>query len=282
MKMKILLSVLIVGLSALVNAAPLPLVQSTFTDVIKDVKVVEATTKAATPAEVSTVFTAPNLVRTGPESRAELTAPDETITRIGANSVFSFEPSSRTVDLQQGSVLFHSPKGKGGGIIKSGGASAAVLGSTMICAVGADGSFKTIFLEGKKCKVTLKNGKSVTLHAGQLVVVQPGQEGFGPVLDIDLAKLVQTSLLVTGFGHALSSLPLIELAIQDQHKGAKQPPVAVGGDTLDNNTYSTLTVPATPPPRGEQLPPPNNNLPPPPALPSFPNNQPGNSPGGKP
>ena len=93
--------------------------------------------------------------------------------------------------LEQGSVLFYSPKGKGGGAITSGGASAAVLGSTMICAVGVDGGFKTIFLEGKKCKVTLKNGKSVTLHAGQMVVVLPGGEAFGPVLDIDLAKLVQ-------------------------------------------------------------------------------------------
>ncbi|MCX6895368.1 MAG: FecR family protein, partial [Verrucomicrobia bacterium] len=271
MKTKFFASVLIAGFAASLNAAE-PLTRGTFTDVVKDVSVVAATTKAATPAAVNAVVTAPDLVRTGPASRAELTAPDHTITRVGANTVFSFAPDGRTVNLEQGSVLFHSPKGKGGGTIKSGGASAAVLGSTLMGVASADGSFKTIFLEGKECKVTLKNGKSVTLHAGQMVVVLPGGEDFGPVLDIDLAKLVETSLLVIGFDHPLDSLPLIELAIQEQQRGGgagNQPP----GGGMDNNTFSTLTVPNSPPRGQGQTPPPIGDFPPP-QLPTFPGNQP--------
>lgn len=250
MKIKILLSVCAsLGWSAL---AAEPLTRSTFTDVIKDVNVVAATTKGATPAAVNAIVTAPDLVRTGPASRAELTAPDNTITRIGANTVFSFAADGRTVNLEQGSVLFHSPKGKGGGTIKSGGASAAVLGSTMMGVASSDGSFKTIFLEGTECKVTLKNGKTVTLHAGQMVVVLPGGEDFGPVLDIDLAKLVHTSLLVNGFTHPLDSLPLIQLVILGQQRdgSGNQPP----GGKLDDNTFSTFTVPGTAP-RGNGPPP---------------------------
>jgi hypothetical protein len=244
MKISFLVPVLAAGLSLPALAAPLT--QSTFSEVVKDVNVVTADTKAAAPAQVSAVVKAPDLVRTGPESRAELTAPDQTITRVGANSVFSFEPQGRSLDLQQGSVLFYSPKGNGGGTVTSGGASAAVLGSTMICVAGPDGSFKTILLEGKHgCTVTLKDGKTVTLHNGQMVVVLPGGNAFSQVLNIDLAKLVKSSLLVNGFNTPLGSMSLIQIAINDQQHGgvASGKPGTAG--TLNNNTYSTFTIPGS-------------------------------------
>src|SRR5579872_5808280 len=126
MKTRILICCLMGASTALLHATPLT--QSTFTDVIHDVNVVTESTKTASPAKVNELFQTPNLVRTGSDSRAELTAADQTITRIGANTVFSFEPAGRDINLEQGSILFHSPHGKGGGTIKSGGASAAVLG----------------------------------------------------------------------------------------------------------------------------------------------------------
>src|ERR1017187_316458 len=113
MKKRFLLAGLVLGGGLAVQA--MSLTESTFTEVIKDVNVVSQATKAAQPARVKDIVKAPDLVRTGPDSRAELTAPDQTITRIGANAVFSFEPAGRKIDLQQGSILFHSPSGKGGG-----------------------------------------------------------------------------------------------------------------------------------------------------------------------
>jgi hypothetical protein len=212
MKQKLLL----IGL--LCTCAPAfaePLTQSTFTEIVKEVNVVAAATKAAQPAAVHDLVKAPDLVRTGPESRAELTAPDQSITRVGANTVFSFEPTGRNLNLEKGSVLFHSPAGKGGGSIRSGGAAAAVLGTTLIVSSTGSGGFKVILLEGKG-KVTLPNGKSVTLTAGQLVFVLPGQTDFGPVLDINLGKLVDGSQLVNGFSNPLASLPLIRQAVKKQ------------------------------------------------------------------
>ena len=214
MKTRSLWAVMLAGFAFSLHAAPLT--EITFTEVVKDVNVVASDTKSTTPAQVSAPFKAPDLVRTGPESRAELTAPDQTITRVGADSVFSFEPAGRNLRLERGSVLFHPPSGVGGGTIKSGGSSAAVLGTTLIASATANGGFKVILLEGTG-KVTLPNGKSVTLKAGQMVFVLPGGSTFSSVLDINLAKLVAGSLLINGFSHPLSSQPLIQAAIDQQN-----------------------------------------------------------------
>ena len=257
---------LVTLLCACVPALAAPLTESTFTEIVKEVNVVAAATKAAQPGAVNQVVKAPDLVRTGPASRAELTAPDQTITRVGANTVFSFEPVGRDINLEKGSVLFHSPAGKGGGSIRSGGAAAAVLGTTLIVSSTGTGGFKVILLEGKGT-VTLPNGKSTTLKAGQLVFVLPGQTDFGPVLDINLKKLVDGSQLVNGFSHPLPSLPLIQTAVNKQYdeiaKGRMvdtgTPPETFGKkslrrgqsgngiNTIDNTGYQAALSPSVPP-----------------------------------
>jgi len=227
MKTRFLQVVALAGLILPVHAAALN--ESTFTEVINSVEIVASADKTTTPAKANELFKAPDLVRTGVDSRAELTAPDQTITRVGANAVFSFEPAGRNLDLEQGSVLFHSPKGNGGGTIKSGGVAAAVLGTTLI-------------VSGR---VTLASGKSVTLKAGQLVFVQPGGTAFSPVLDINLEKLVTGSQLVQGFSHELSSLPLIRQAIARQNAGI------ASGQTVDTGVPADYFV--SPPARGHGL-----------------------------
>jgi hypothetical protein len=262
MKTRILICGLSLAAAGWLHAKPLT--ESTFTEVIKDVNVVAQPTKTAAPAKTNELFKFPDLVRTGTESRAELTAVDKTITRIGANTVFSFEPAGRDINLQQGSVLFHSPTGRGGGTIKSGGASAAVLGTTLIVATTPvqaptdRNGFKVILLEGKG-RVTLPNGRSRTLTGGQLVFVLPGQTEFGPVLDINLGRLVAASTLVTGFSTELASMPKIKKAIERQddlirHGRARDTGVSAdnfpkqrnipgnAGSDLDNNTYFLGTI----------------------------------------
>jgi hypothetical protein len=230
--------------SVAVSLRSAPLNESTFTEVINSVEVVAGGDKSASPAKANELFKAPDLVRTGASSRAELTAPDQTITRVGANTVFSFEPAGRNLNLEQGCVLFHPPKGAGGGTIKSGGVAAAVLGTTLIVSATADGGIKTALLEGRG-RVTLANGKSVTLKAGQLVYVRPGGTTFSAVLDINLAKLVAGSQLVNGFSHELSSLSLIQKAIDGQKSDL------ASGKTVDTGMPADVFV--NPPDRGNGL-----------------------------
>ena len=215
MKTNFLLAVLVVGACGSVWSAT-PLTESTFTEIIREANVVAATSKSTTPAVTNMIFHAPDLVRTGPASRVEMTAPDQTITRVGANTVFTFEPGGRNIQLEKGSVLFHPPTGVGGGTVKYSGTAAAVLGTTMVCVVLPDGHFKILDLEGH-VKVSLKNGLYIYLEAGQMVIVSADGEEFSDLLVFNLAELVSRLELVVGFSQPLSSSPLIITAIQLQN-----------------------------------------------------------------
>ncbi len=237
MNTRIFIGCLALASGALLQAAPLT--EGTFTELVHTVEVLAQPTKNAAPAKLNEVIKAPDLVRTGVGSRAELTAPDQTLTRVGANTVFSFAPSGREINLEQGSVLFHSPSGRGGGTIKSGGASAAVSGTTLIVATtpvthtNEQNGFKVILLEGSG-RVTLGNGKHRTLKAGQMIFVLPNHSDFGPLLTVNLTKLVGGSALVNGFSHTLPSLPLIQLAIQQQQLSLQNGQATDTGTPADN------------------------------------------------
>src|SRR5476651_1585916 len=175
--MKIRLHLTVLAVCASVTAfAEGSLTESTFTEIIRQANVVAAAGNTVAPARVNEVFKAPDLVRTGQDSRLEMTAPDKTITRIGENSAFTFEQGERNIRLEKGSVLFHQPAGVGGGTVKYGGTSAAVLGTTIVCSVGAGGVFNIVVLEGEAL-VTLANGQTVTLGPGQTVKVSSTGDG---------------------------------------------------------------------------------------------------------
>ncbi|MEI7954689.1 MAG: FecR domain-containing protein [Verrucomicrobiota bacterium] len=193
----------------------LPLTESTFTEIIHEANVITATNKAGIPARTHEVFKVPDLVRTGLDSRVELTAKDHTITRVGANTTFTFAASGRDLELKQGGILFHAPTGVGGGTIKYRGSSAAVLGTTVLAEVLPDGSFKVIDLEGR-VKVTLQNGQLVTLMPGQMVIVAANGNAMSAVRNFKLGQLAPILLGVVGFSHPLASAPLTEAAILQQ------------------------------------------------------------------
>ncbi|HXA80027.1 MAG TPA: FecR family protein, partial [Opitutaceae bacterium] len=171
--------------------------QSMFTQVVNDVQVVSAANSSEKPAVVNAVFNMPDLVRTGAASRAELVAEDKTITRVGANTVFSFDQANRTINLQQGSLLFHSPKGMGGGTIHTNSATASVLGTTLIVTTTRSGGFKVIDLEGHVA-IRFLSGVHQDLNPGQMTFVLAGGRP-APVLTIRLDTLTKDSHLVQGF-----------------------------------------------------------------------------------
>ena len=188
----------------LASSRAIDLKQSKLTQVVNDVQIISAADKSTKAATVDAVFKVPDILRTGPNSRAELVAEDQTITRVGANTVFAFDPANRTIDLQKGSLLFHSPKGKGGGTIQTGSATASVLGTTIVVTTTPDGGFKLLVLEGE-AEIKFLNGLLQRLKAGQMTFILPGG-GMSPIIMFRLDNNTKGSKLVNGFRNSLPSL----------------------------------------------------------------------------
>ncbi len=211
--------------------------EATFTQVVNSVTVTNPKGGGLRPAQVNTKFATPEVIRTGANSRAELTAADQTVTRVGANTIFSFKPEGRGINLQQGSVLFNSPTGRGGGTIQTAAATASVLGTTIIVACTSNGGFKLLVLEGK-AKATLQNGRDFTLKAGQMSFITPNMTQAPQVFEFRLGKQNDGSNLLKGFTKPLPAEDKVknEKEKQEQQiaKGEKTDTGLMVGDVVGN------------------------------------------------
>src|SRR3954447_21296283 len=94
---------------AVVAASAADLKEAKVTQVIQDVKLLGGR-QAIRAASINDAVRQGDAVRTGQESRAELTFSDLTITRLGANTVFSFNEAGREVTLDSGALLLQVPR----------------------------------------------------------------------------------------------------------------------------------------------------------------------------
>ena len=224
MKRPLLLLASIASLPLALSAANID--RATLTEVVNNVSIIDRATRKSASAKVQQQFDAPNVLRTGSDSRAEMISADQTVTRVGQNTLFSFQPDSREINLDKGSILFQSPSGKGGGTIRTSAASAAVLGTTLIVTSTKNGGFKVLLLEGKG-KVSGAGG-SRTLNAGQLVYALPGGR-ISNVFNFQLREQTGASKLVRGFKRPLPSMGKIAAAITAQEKEISSGRVQVTG-----------------------------------------------------
>lgn len=150
---------------------------------------------AARSASVGEKVTMPSSVQTGRKSRAELTFNDNTLTRLGQNSIFSFREGGRNVELKQGSVLLQVPKNAGGATIRTATVTAAITGTTTMFEYSPGGWVKLITLEGTM-KLSINGSKnSVAVPAGKMIIMHPNANAIPQPVDIDIAKLMATSPL---------------------------------------------------------------------------------------
>jgi quercetin dioxygenase-like cupin family protein len=213
------------------------------TQVVKDVKI-QSAQGAPRPATVSDMVRGDTAVRTGVESRAELTFGDLSIARLGANTIFSFNESARTIDLANGAILLRVPKGSGGAKIQTAAVTAAITGTTVIAEYHPKSYAKYLVLEGTM-RVYLKGvlGESILLNPGQMLIVNPNAKRLPEPVDFDLARLLQTSRFIQGY----PPLPSVPLMAAVQHNQLEQ---KASGDLIDTNlvifgrgTLVTLTDP---------------------------------------
>lgn len=186
-------------------------------------------------------------VKTGGESRAELTFVDQTIARLGANSLYSFKNRGRRVELNSGSTLLRVPKNSGGGTILSPAVTVGITGTTVILERIPGGASRLTVLEGT-ARLTLVRardqqrsvaaGESLEVPAGALRLPEPKQ--------IDLAGLMKTSPLIVGF-RPLPSQNLINNAIRQQQQQQQHAPANPNSRNSPQNPQA-----APPPPPGRR------------------------------
>ena len=97
------------------------------TKVINDVRLLTGA-ETSRPASRGAIVSGSTAVRTGQKSRTELQFPDESVVRLGSNSIFSFLQGKREVELQQGTLLMQVPKSLGRTQVKTAAISAAITG----------------------------------------------------------------------------------------------------------------------------------------------------------
>ena len=188
------------------------------TQIFRDVKLLPSEAEAR-PAVVNDPVREGIAVRTGDQSRSELTFADLTINRLGANSIFSFNRAGRSVQLDAGSILLRVPKGSGGGNVRGPAVTVAITGTTVILETGRGGRSKLIVLEGGARLALLKNrSQSRDVRAGQMLDVPAGATTLPMPVDIDLDQVMKTHPLVTGF-RPLPSRDLIADAARRQRPG---------------------------------------------------------------
>jgi hypothetical protein len=189
------------------------------TRIIKEVRLLPAQA-APRPAVVNDNVRSGTAVRTGADSRTELTFTDLTLARLGANTIFSFNEGTRNLDLGGGAVLLQVPKGAGGAKITTAAVTAAITGTTVLMEYHRNAYIKFIVLEGT-ARMYLKNrlGESVLIGPGQMLIVNPNAKSLPDPVHVDLKRLVKTCLLITEFA-PLASQPLILQQIQIQQNNA--------------------------------------------------------------
>ncbi len=191
---------------------------------------------APRPAAQGSVVHDDNVVRTGTESRAELEFSDQTLARLGANSIFSFDAQTRALNCERGAILFSKPANSGRIEVRSGAITAAITGSTGFLSnqPGAAGTKKarrniasseeatTILgmLEGKisgNAEWRDSRGRQQIFHfrlgAGEMLMAQPGVRPV--VVQFDLPRFIKTSPLITRFNHELLNPAALRRALAD-------------------------------------------------------------------
>ena len=299
MRSKILLVAALVGLTFFYvnSSSAAPLTEAHVTKIINQVKLLDPAS-GAREAKLDDVIRGELALTTGVKSRSELLFPDNTLTRLGPESYFSFKTGTRDMTLQKGTMLLQVPKGLGGAKIHSASITATITGTTIMMEYVPQKEIKVLVLEGTLRLSNGRFGDSLLLTPGKMVIMPPSARRIPDPVTVDLKKVVQTSTLVnmrakkgqqaTASDGTLPSMSKIETEVERQQTGkdahrlidtnlvilGKGTNVVLGSDdlmhdlSLRTDVEKTETVASSPPappipvPTPIPAPTPNSNPPP--------------------
>jgi FecR protein len=206
----VLLLVCFLAAGPLSNGAPLR--SARVSVVIHDVRLLPSNA-APRPATVNDNVGLGTAVRTGTESRAELTFADLTVTRLGENTIFSFNERARELNVTKGAILLEVPSKAPPARINTAAVTAAVMGGTALFATGPPTKF--MVLEGVGTFYPAGHPeKAVTVHAGEMVMMTADRHITEPT-KFNVQLVLETSQLIIDFPD-LANLPLILDVVNQQ------------------------------------------------------------------
>lgn len=240
------------------------------------------------PATVGETVRGQTAVSTGAKSRAELTFPDNTLLRMGANTFFSFQQGTRNIDLSNGTILLQSPKSAGGATIRTAPVTAAITGTTLLFeySPGSPGSIKLIVMEGEvRLSLTGRMGESVVVGPGQMISIPDNATSLPDPVAVDVERLMKSSRLINEGGGLPDTVEIdnvilaqqelkqrgvlleVNHALQDQNNPGANPAAnpAQTFTNIQSRTDSTSQPPQQPP-----VPQPTPPQPPPTPVPTPP------------
>lgn len=149
-------------------------------------------------------------VQTGPVARVELAFDNQALARVGAGSSLRFGGSGRDLDLERGTTLLQAPASLTGVRIRAGGISCIASNTTFLVEYlpageviekgqkkSQKGYVKAIVLQGNlRVTVNHRIGESVLLEPGQMIIVDPASRDLPASVDIDLRRILETSVLI--------------------------------------------------------------------------------------
>jgi hypothetical protein len=200
--------------------------------IINDVKLLPGQA-AARPAIVNDSVGAGTAVRTGVDSRTELTFSDLTITRLGANTVFSFNGGARQVDLGSGAVLVQVPRNGAEVKIRTAAVTAAITGGTALFESNKGLPARLLMLEG--IGRFFLNGHpelAVIVHGGEMAMMTLDGQITRPT-KFNAALVYKTSKLITSFPKLANADLIMAVIDAQQAELAGRPPDTPTDDSID-------------------------------------------------
>jgi len=209
--------------------------EATVTQVVNDVHLLSGQSTLR-PALVNDNVAEGTTVLTGEGSRAELIFKDQTVTRLGPGTIFSFKDGTRNLNLGDGAVLVQVPQSVKGARINALGVTAAITGVTGMFEYHP-GVCKFLVLEGTG-RLYRRNhfGDSVLVRAGQMAIGNPSAAVSDPV-EFDIGRFLRTSRLIIDFPPLRSETLMAHESQKQQREKSKKALidtnlVIFGGGTL--------------------------------------------------
>src|SRR6267143_1094682 len=216
------------------------------TQIINDVKLLPGQATAR-PAVVNASISVGTAVRTGSDSRTELTFADLTITRLGANTVFSFNGGAREIELGSGAVLVQVPRNGAEAKIRTAAVTAAITGGTALFETHKNLPAKLLMLEG--IGRFYRNGhpeEAAIVHGGEMAMMTLDGQITRPT-KFNAALVYKTSKLITSFPPLPNADLILAVIAEQQAELAQQsssPPV---DDSIDKRDQATTAITSTTP-----------------------------------